>query len=141
MGKHRGVYTLIGAADALRRCGYDALADELDAMRGLLDQHERAVTAFGAVCATLNEAARGWDSDKRFRVDEQAVAAIRSMAAQCSAWPAPVADGPTDVAPLRQAQIGALSYAIGYLEARDRGAVALELSTLRAWLVANAPRA
>ncbi|AAR89302.1 gp11 [Burkholderia phage Bcep43] len=71
---------------------------------------------------------------------DAAVAAIRSMAAQCSAQP-PVADEcPAGVPPLRQAKIGALSYAIGYLEARDRGAVALELSTLHAWLVANAPR-
>lgn len=71
---------------------------------------------------------------------DAAVAAIRSMAAQCSARPAAVDERPAGVPPLRQAQIGALSYAIGYLEARDRGAVSLELSTLHAWLVANAPR-
>lgn len=71
---------------------------------------------------------------------DAAVAAIRSMAAQCSAQ-TQVADARSaGVPPLRQAQIGALSYAIGYLEACDRGAVAAELYTLHAWFVANAPR-
>ena len=98
--------------------------------------------AWSAICEVMREV-RGPDWSQAQPVGtvcprDAAVTAIRSMAAQCSAQP--VAGRPTGVPPLRQAQIGALSYAIGYLEARDRGAVALELSTLHAWLVANAPQ-
>lgn len=100
--------------------------------------------AWAAVVDTLYEARPDWAETAGKSSMENAVAAIRSMAAQCSAQELQTLQAqltpPAGVRPLRQSQIGALSYAIGYLEARDRGAVAVELNTLHAWLVANAPR-
>ena len=91
MGKHRGVYTLSGASDALRRLGYGLLADELIAMRPLLDQHERLATGLAAVYAALDTNRPGWIKAVGGTLCDDAVAAIRSMAAQCSAQPAPAA--------------------------------------------------
>lgn len=96
--------------------------------------------AWAAVVDTLSAVRPDWDETAGKSSMDNAVAAIRSMAAQCSAQPMAVDERPAGAPRRRQAQIDALSYAIGYLEARDRGTVALELSTLHAWLIANAPR-
>ena len=100
--------------------------------------------AWAAVVDALYEARPDWDKVAGKSSKDNAITAIRSMAAQCSAQELQTLQAqltpPAGVPPLRHAQIGALSYAIGYLEARDRGAVAVELSTLHAWLVANAPQ-
>lgn len=71
---------------------------------------------------------------------DAAVAAIRSMAAQCSAQP-PVADERSaGVPPLGAIWIDALGYAAGFLHAHDRVAIARELRALGSWLAANAPQ-
>lgn len=128
--------------DLVRRDMYATARD----VNNIIDELRRELPETGvraawcAVVDTLRAVRPDWDETAGKPSMENAVAAIRSMAAQCSAQAAPPDERPAGVPPLRQGQIGALAYAIGYLEARDRGAVALELTTLHAWLVANAPR-
>lgn len=115
---------------------------------GMMAQHNTShFRAWSAIVDVLNEVrgcAVNWGADASLAPRDAAVATIRSMAAQCSARPAPDVDSPTGVAPLRQAQLDALQYAIGFLSAgenpREQRA-ADELDELATWLHTNAPRA
>ena len=71
---------------------------------------------------------------------ENAVAAIRSMAAQCSAQPAPDYARPMGVPAIRREQIDALVFANGFMYAKGHEPIADQLAALVGWLRTHAPQ-
>lgn len=95
--------------------------------------------AWAAICEVMREIGGSSWSSAASCPREAAVAAIRSMAAQCSAQPA-ADERPASTPPLGAIWVDALGYAAGFLHAHDRVAIARELRALGSWLVANAPQ-
>ena len=71
---------------------------------------------------------------------DAAVAAIRSMAAQCSAQPAPDYARPLGLPAIRREQIDALVFANGFMYAKGHEPIADQLAALVGWLRTNAPQ-
>lgn len=99
--------------------------------------------AWSAVVDVLNEVRgtqRNWGADDALAPRDAAVAAIRSMAAQCSAQPTPDYARPMGVPAIRREQIDALVFANGFMYAKGHEPIADQLAALVGWLRTNAPQ-
>ena len=96
--------------------------------------------AWAAVVDALCEARPDWDETAGKSSMENAVATIRSMAAQCSAQPAPDYVRPMGVPAIRREQIDALVFANGFMYAKGHEPIADQLAALVGWLRTNAPQ-
>lgn len=96
------------------------------------------IKAWAAICEVMREIGGPNWSSAAICARDAAVAAIRSMAAQCSAQPAP-AGGPQGV-PEPVQGLSSLYYATGYMEGCGRPDVASDLKRIGEWLRTNAPQ-
>ena len=118
----------------LAPCGPDGMSAQSNS------SHFRA---WSAVVDALNEVRgtrRNWGADDALAPRDAAVAAIRSMAAQCSAQPAPDCARPMGVPAIHREQIDALVFANGFMYAKGHELIADQLAALVGWLRTNAPQ-
>lgn len=89
--------------------------------------------AWAAVVCTLYKVRPDWDETAGKTSMENAVAAIRSMAAQCSAQPAPVIPLVWPE-PITREQLNALAWAQGYLSGTGYDRIVESLAGVEQWL-------
>lgn len=122
---------LTAAIDELRP--YFAPADWLDESAPSASQHFKA---WSAILDVLREVRPGWSNDRSQTPRANAIAAIRSMAAQCSAQPAPAAPiaWPEPVTP---EQMDALVFANGFMRGHGFDLASDQIAAVIGWLRKN----